>query len=89
MVWGTYFFLHYHTDKQTALWKRMTQWSRKTHLGHTAWWLRFQAFLDSPEVKDSDDEGHEKACGICGTCIDRKKAFEENGAVDPIAYENE
>lgn len=34
-------------------------------------------------------EGHEKACGICGTCIDRKKAFEENGAVDPIAYENE
>lgn len=60
MVWGTYFFLHYHTDKQTALWKRMTQWSRKTHLGHTAWWLRFQAFLDSPEVKDSDDEGHHR-----------------------------
>ena len=60
MVWGTYFFLHYHIDKQTALWKRMTQWSRKTHLGHTAWWLRFQAFLDSPEVKDSDDEGHHR-----------------------------
>lgn len=34
-------------------------------------------------------EGHEKACGICGTCIDRKKAFEENGTKDPIAYENE
>jgi 7-cyano-7-deazaguanine synthase len=32
-------------------------------------------------------EGHEKACGICGTCIDRRRAFEENGAVDPIAYE--
>ena len=32
-------------------------------------------------------EGHDKACGKCGTCIDRKKAFEENGAVDPISYE--
>lgn len=32
-------------------------------------------------------EGHEKACGICGTCIDRMKAFEANGVVDPIAYE--
>ena len=33
-------------------------------------------------------EGHEKACGICGTCRDRKRAFQENGLVDPIAYEN-
>jgi 7-cyano-7-deazaguanine synthase len=33
-------------------------------------------------------EGHEKACGVCGTCIDRKKAFELNGATDPIEYEN-
>lgn len=32
-------------------------------------------------------EGHEKACGICGTCIDRRKAFEANGAIDPIQYE--
>ena len=32
-------------------------------------------------------EGHEKACGICGTCRDRKRAFQENGLVDPIAYE--
>lgn len=32
-------------------------------------------------------EGHDRACGICGTCIDRRKAFEANGAVDPIAYE--
>ena len=60
MVWGTYFFLHYHTFHQTALWQRMTQMSRKTHLGHTAWWLRFQAFLDSPEVIDPDDEGHHR-----------------------------
>lgn len=32
-------------------------------------------------------EGHEKACGKCGTCIDRKKAFEANGVKDPIEYE--
>lgn len=33
-------------------------------------------------------EGGEKACGVCGTCIDRKKAFELNGVEDPIEYEN-
>ena len=33
-------------------------------------------------------EGHEKACGKCGTCIDRKAAFELNGVTDPIEYEN-
>ena len=32
-------------------------------------------------------EGHDKACGKCGTCIDRKKAFIENGLIDPIKYE--
>ena len=31
-------------------------------------------------------EGHEKACGKCGTCIDRKAAFELNGVTDPIKY---
>lgn len=28
-------------------------------------------------------EGGEKPCGTCGTCIDRAKAFEENGVKDP------
>lgn len=32
-------------------------------------------------------EGHEKACGKCGTCIDRLKAFVANGLKDPITYE--
>lgn len=32
-------------------------------------------------------EGHEKQCGVCGTCRDRKAAFEANGVVDPVAYE--
>lgn len=34
-------------------------------------------------------EGHEKACGVCGTCMDRKRAFALNGLVDPIEYEPE
>lgn len=29
-------------------------------------------------------EGEEHSCGKCGTCIDREKAFEVNGAVDPL-----
>ena len=29
-------------------------------------------------------EGGEKPCGKCGTCIDRKKAFKENGVTDPL-----
>ncbi len=29
-------------------------------------------------------EGGEKPCGVCGTCIDRIKAFEANGVQDPI-----
>lgn len=28
-------------------------------------------------------EGGDKPCGRCGTCIDRQKAFEANGAKDP------
>ena len=28
-------------------------------------------------------EGGDKPCGRCGTCIDRKKAFEANGVCDP------
>ncbi|KIR03067.1 Queuosine Biosynthesis QueC ATPase [Lachnospiraceae bacterium TWA4] len=29
-------------------------------------------------------EGGDKPCGVCGTCVDRQKAFELNGVVDPI-----
>jgi 7-cyano-7-deazaguanine synthase len=32
-------------------------------------------------------EGKEKQCGKCGTCIDRRKAFEDNHIVDPVEYE--
>ncbi len=30
----------------------------------------------------------EKACGICGNCIKRLNAFQENNLEDPIEYEN-
>jgi 7-cyano-7-deazaguanine synthase len=32
-------------------------------------------------------EGRDKACGTCGTCRDRIRAFRENGLADPIEYE--
>ena len=32
-------------------------------------------------------EGHDKACGKCGTCIDRVAAFTANNTKDPIEYE--
>ncbi|MCR4722125.1 MAG: 7-cyano-7-deazaguanine synthase QueC [Lachnospiraceae bacterium] len=32
-------------------------------------------------------EGHEYACGLCGTCRDRINAFKANGLEDPIRYE--
>lgn len=33
-------------------------------------------------------EGSDKACGSCGTCIDRLAAFAANDAIDPIPYAN-
>lgn len=29
-------------------------------------------------------EGGETPCGLCATCVDRQRAFTENGAVDPL-----
>ena len=33
--------------------------------------------------------GHDRACGVCDTCIDRRKAFTANGLTDPVEYEEE
>lgn len=32
--------------------------------------------------------GRERACGRCGTCLDRLAAFKANGVQDPIEYED-
>lgn len=32
-------------------------------------------------------KGMDKACGVCGTCRERLKAFEDNGLKDPIQYD--
>lgn len=34
-------------------------------------------------------KGNDKACGKCGTCIDRLAAFHANGVEDPIEYEED
>lgn len=34
-------------------------------------------------------EGKEKQCGKCATCLDRIKAFKENGVDDPVGYERD
>ena len=45
-------------------------------------------FLNAPyELTWSCYNGNDKACGKCATCLDRIKAFEENGVKDPIEYE--
>ena len=31
-------------------------------------------------------EGDDLACGVCGTCRDRLRAFAENGLTDPVEY---
>ena len=31
-------------------------------------------------------QGGDRPCGVCGTCIDRRRAFEANGARDPADY---
>lgn len=33
--------------------------------------------------------GRKKACGKCGSCVERLEAFEKNHAIDPLDYEHE
>ena len=50
--------------------------------------VRTGAELGVPfELTWSCYEGGERACGVCGTCRDRLRAFRESGLTDPIEYE--
>ena len=31
--------------------------------------------------------GRDKACGRCGSCVERLEAFAANGVTDPLTYE--
>ncbi|MCA9118170.1 MAG: 7-cyano-7-deazaguanine synthase, partial [Planctomycetaceae bacterium] len=31
-------------------------------------------------------EGGQQHCGLCGTCVERREAFEQAGIVDPTSY---
>ena len=39
------------------------------------------------ELTYSCYKGRDRHCGVCGTCIERKEAFEQAGIVDPTTYE--
>jgi len=33
--------------------------------------------------------GRDRACGVCGSCVERLEAFAANGVSDPLRYEVE
>jgi len=52
LVWGTYFFISYHSEKKTHLFEFLSNISTLTHFGHKKWWLRFQRYLDRYAFED-------------------------------------
>jgi len=56
LVVGTYLFLDYHLKHDTDFLERLNKITAKTHLGHRPWWLRFQRWLDGPEMKMFNEE---------------------------------
>lgn len=49
LVWGTYAIINYHARHHTNFLHWLVNFSVGTHLGRTAWWKRFTAWLDKPE----------------------------------------
>lgn len=58
---------------------------RLNKAGVVAWGLKLKVPY---ELTWSCYNGGDKPCGKCGTCIDRAKAFEENGVKDPALKED-
>lgn len=54
LVWGTYAFLHYQDKHQTKLLEVMKRKTKKTHLGNTRWWKKWQRWLDAPEFEEDE-----------------------------------
>lgn len=52
-VWGTYLLLWY-GSKDNRWGRTLLHLMPRTHLGHTAWWLRMQEMMDAPEAKAPD-----------------------------------
>lgn len=51
--------------------------------------VKFGQEIGAPlDLSYSCYHGREKHCGNCGPCYMRRKAFEINGLVDPVAYED-
>ena len=45
-VWGAYFTLLIFEKNDGRMMQRIRRFGLLTHMGHTPWWLKFQAFLD-------------------------------------------
>lgn len=43
--------------------------------------------VEIPINQIEENKGGEKHCGKCGTCVERKEAFELAGIADPTEYE--
>lgn len=50
LVWGTYFFLSRVVKEYPC--SRLLEWTKKTHFGHSDWWLRLQKWLDKGAYED-------------------------------------
>lgn len=50
-VWGTYGLLRFHATRHTELLHKLTEFSIRTHLGYTSWWMQLTAWLDAPEIR--------------------------------------
>ncbi len=80
VVWGLYFFMHWHENNHTELMHRLAHVGTKTHLGETHWWQHFERWLDKPEGKEAKEESTEP--------IHQTSAYVEYYHLDNIDPEN-